>query len=223
MTPTIWGMGASSELTAQRASNRDLAAIAAVLADAFFDDPVMAWLLPGAGGRQRRLRVFFATMLRHEILRHGGVEVARVGGRLVGAALWLPPEHRHPGVGQQLAELPGLVRAFGRHLGTASVMAGAQFRAHPSDAPHWYLYAIGVQPAAQGSGVGGALLRSRLERCDADGTPAYLESSKTGNVPLYEHFGFEVTGALALPDGAPPVPTMWRNPRGRGGPRPGGR
>lgn len=200
-----------SELTVRAATRRDLAEIAVTMAEAFFDDPAMAWLLPDDASRKRRLRLFFRTQLRHEALRRGGVEVARAGDRLVGAAMWLPPGHSHPGAGQQLAGLPGLVGAFGRRLGTASVMGSAQIRAHPGDR-HWYLFAIGVHPDAQGSGVGGALLRSRLERCDAAGIPAYLESSKTTNVPLYEHFGFEVTGALALPDGAPPLPTMWRNP-----------
>jgi hypothetical protein len=37
--------------------------------------------------------------------------------------------------------------------------------------------------------------------------PRILE---TGNVPLYQHFGFHVTGTLDLPKGAPVVTTMWR-------------
>lgn len=41
-------------------------------------------------------------------------------------------------------------------------------RAHPRE-PHWYLFGIGVGPARPGTGVGSALLRSRLDRCDHDG------------------------------------------------------
>jgi hypothetical protein len=37
---------------------------------------------------------------------------------------------------------------------------------------------------------------SRLKRCDQEGLPAYLESSNLGNVPLYRHFGFRVTGTF---------------------------
>ena len=55
-------------------------------------------------------------------------------------------------------------------------------------------------------------MRSRLARCDADAMPAYLESTKSGSVPLYEHFGFEVTGTLNPPKDAPPLTAMWRNP-----------
>ncbi len=51
---------------------------------------------------------------------------------------------------------------------------------------------------------------SRLRRCDKEGLPAYLESSKLANVPLYQHFGFHVAATLGLPEGAPVVSTMWR-------------
>jgi hypothetical protein len=44
--------------------------------------------------------------------------------------------------------------------------------------------------------------------------PAYLESTKSGSVPLYEHFGFEVTETLNPPKGAPPLTAMWRYPSG---------
>ena len=50
------------------------------------------------------------------------------------------------------------------------------------------------------------MLRSRLERCDKQGMAAYLESSNPQNVPLYEHFGFQVTGVLDLPEARPPSP-----------------
>jgi hypothetical protein len=38
----------------------------------------------------------------------------------------------------------------------------------------------------------------------------YLESTEAANVPLYQHFGFEPTGPMALPDGAPVITPMWR-------------
>ena len=34
-------------------------------------------------------------------------------------------------------------------------------------------------------------MQSRLDRCDAEHAPAYLESSKPDNVPYYLRFGFE--------------------------------
>jgi ribosomal protein S18 acetylase RimI-like enzyme len=91
-------------------------------------------------------------------------------------------------------------------------MLAALARAHPRS-PHWYLYAIGVDPAYQGQGAGAALLRSRLTRVDQEGAAAYLESSKTGNIPLYEHFGFRVAEVPPLPSGVPVVTPMSRPAR----------
>ena len=179
-----------------------------MLARAFHEDPVFGWFFPVEGARHRRLQRYFVTELRHESLRHDAVQVAWVDGRIAGAAVWFPPGTWSPGT--EASALPGYLRAFGRRLVMASQYLSVAARVHPREQPHWYLAIIGVDPARQGSGVGAALLRSRLRRCDDEGLPAYLESSKAGNVPLYQHFGFHVTGTLGLPEGAPVVNPMWR-------------
>jgi hypothetical protein len=51
-----------------------------------------------------------------------------------------------------------------------------------------------------------------LERCDREGVPAYLESSKDENLPFYERHGFAATGTLHLPLGGPPIRKTWRSP-----------
>ena len=65
-------------------------------------------------------------------------------------------------------------------------------RYHPSE-PHWYLPLIGIDPAQQGKGYGGALLQHALIACDRDGSLAYLESTNPRNIPLYERHGFETS------------------------------
>jgi len=40
------------------------------------------------------------------------------------------------------------------------------------------------------------LMKTALERVDAEGLPAYLESSNARNVSLYERHGFEVIGEI---------------------------
>ena len=79
---------------------------------------------------------------------------------------------------------------------------------HPHE-PHWYLQAIGTDPARQGKGYGGVVMRRQLAFADAAGMPAYLESSKETNIPIYKSFGFEVTGEIKLP-GGPTLWPMWR-------------
>lgn len=53
---------------------------------------------------------------------------------------------------------------------------------HPPEPPHWYLFILGTEPAAQGRGLASALLAHMLARADADGMPAYLESSSERNL-----------------------------------------
>ena len=73
---------------------------------------------------------------------------------------------------------------------------------HPRE-PHWYLPLIGVDPFQQGSGLGSALMRHALARCDREGKPAFLESSNPKNVSLYERNGFEMLGRIQV--GASPI------------------
>ena len=56
-------------------------------------------------------------------------------------------------------------------------------------------------------------MRPVLEECDRDGIPAYLESSKERNVPLYERNGFRVQRTVDVPSGGPRIWLMWRDPR----------
>ena len=80
------------------------------------------------------------------------------------------------------------------------------------DEPHWYLPLIGVEPNAQGRGLGGALMRHAVARCDQEDAVAYLESSNPRNISLYERHGFEVMGEIQV-GSAPRVTPMVRHPR----------
>jgi GNAT superfamily N-acetyltransferase len=202
----------ASEETVRPAGAADVRPLAMVMARAFYDDPPFIWMLPDPATRLKRAYRFFATLTRGEALAHGGVDVAWTGSEIAGAAIWLPPGHWKPGIAGQLRTLPGFVRAFGRRLDPASELAQAMLRAHPGE-PHWYLYAIGVDPAHQGTGLASALLRQRLDQCDREGLPAYLEATKITSVPIYQHFGFQPTGEPEMPEGAPPLTAMWRPPR----------
>ena len=75
-------------------------------------------------------------------------------------------------------------------------------KAHPKE-PHWYLGVLGTDPDHQGKGIGAALLAPVLERCDREGMPAYLESSKESNIPYYERFGSGSQRELPARQGRP--------------------
>lgn len=185
--------------------------LAQILARAFYDDPQFMWLLPDPETRRARLARMFTTIIGIEALPYGGVDVARDGGDMRGGAIWLPPGRSEPTLPEKLRAAPGHWRAVTGAEFKAARMGHALARAHPEE-PHWYLKAVAVDPSSQGLGIASLLLRSRLERCDRNGMPAYLEASKPAGVPVYERFGFRTTGTVALPPGAPVVTTMWREP-----------
>ncbi|MER6816344.1 GNAT family N-acetyltransferase [Spirillospora sp. NPDC000708] len=194
------------------AQDTDAGAIAAVLARAFDDDPVWSWILPDEGSRVRRLTGVFSILLRGVHLRHEGTEAAGRQGQVEAAALWDPPGRWRVPLRAQASHALPLIRSLGIRLPAALRALGEIEKHHPPE-PHWYLAVLGTDPPAQGNGLGGALLRSRLERCDAAGIPAYLESSNPANIPFYTGFGFKVTRDLTMPGSCPPVQLMWRDPR----------
>lgn len=183
-----------------------------MLARAFHHDPVFGWLQPHAGRRAEATPGFFAAMAREHFLAGGGVEVAMSETGIAAAALWDPPGHWEQKLLEQVAMLPAVLRAFRGRLGAARALSEEMKRNHPEE-PHWYLAVIGSDPLVRGGGFGQALMRSRLDRCDDEGAPAYLESSHPDNIPYYQRFGFDVTGEIVAPGGGPSLFPMWRRPR----------
>ena len=61
-------------------------------------------------------------------------------------------------------------------------------------------------------GLGAEALAPTLSVCDAEGMPAYLESSNPRNMTLYRRHGFVEIGEIPLPDG-PSLYPMWRDAR----------
>lgn len=135
---------------------------------------------------------------------------------LAGVTVWAPPGHWQVPPRELLRRAPSIARAFGRGLPRVLRATTMVEKQHPGD-PHYYLPYIGVAPARQGNGLGTALLRPVLDRCDTEGAPAYLEATNKRNLPLYRRQGFEMREELDLPNG-PRLWTMWREPAADSGP-----
>jgi len=183
----------------RRATIEEIPAMAATLARAFAHDPFYSFLAGGAPERNQRMRDGWSGILRFGSANltetyttddHGGV------------ALWLPPGHAGPAFLDSLRMMPAVARlaGWGRLRIVTSVIAELEKRhRHHMAGPHFYLSALGVEPQRQGEGIGSALLRPVLDRCDRAGIAAYLETATARNVLLYERLGFDVVEELTLP------------------------
>lgn len=198
-------------ITVRPASPVEVPAAAAVLAEAFAADPVLAEIRPPRPGEDRVavLTALFTALVRTVPERSRALDVAVDDGRVVGAAFWEAPRP-HPGALLAfLAQVPALLRVLGLPGGLRALRHRQRMdRARPA-APHWYLAEIGVAATARGRGVGGLLLEHALGRVDGDREHAYLESSTPQNRRLYRRHGFGDGAPLTGFRSAAPV-SMWR-------------
>ena len=186
------------------ATTGDADAVVHVITLAFCADPMVRWCIPDPHSYLTAMPDFVRAFGGHAFT--AGSADWTSDGR--GAALWLPPGAEPDG-----ERMSAIVEQFGDRGILAHMPAIFEQMAqyHPTE-PHWYLPLIGVDPAGQGQGLGGVLMRHATERCDREGLPAYLESSNPRNISLYERHGFEVVGRIQA--GTSPVMTpMYRRPR----------
>jgi ribosomal protein S18 acetylase RimI-like enzyme len=182
------------------ATARDFPRLAACLARAFETDPVLRWLIPGAADRRRRAPRFYAAVLNHLA---PAATILTTDGH-AGVALWLAPRSPRPGWSAEVRYgLRMLANLRGRALHGLRLVGEIE-AAHPRTR-HWYLSLLGIEPLCQGRGLGSLLMQPVLQRCDREGLPAYLESSKEENIAFYRRHGFAVVGEVRVAGG----PTLW--------------
>lgn len=184
----------------RRAAPDRIDALATTYAGAFLDDPIVRWPLPDGPDVRDRIRQVFASIYLG-IAADGMIWEA---GDADGFAVWIPA-----GASEDMFESDASAQAS---LEPLTDDRGGRYRVLwdwiearvPDDV--WYLDAIGVDPARQGRGVGGALIRHGLEAARGAGVDAFLETATANNVQLYERFGFRVVEeGRPAPDG----PHIW--------------
>ena len=190
-------------LSVEAAPAADEAAVVDTLMLAFASDPATRWTWPAPSAYLAAFapfaRAFGGAAFVHGSAFHIGT---------AGAALWLPP-----GVGPDDQAMVALMQATASPESMVDGMQVMQQMAsfHPHE-PHWYLPLIGVDPAWQGKGVGGRLMKHATDLFDRDGALAYLESSSPRNIPLYQRHGFEILGRIQA-GSSPSFMPMLRKPR----------
>ena len=178
-------------------------AVAAIVA-AFLTDPAARFAWPAARDYLKAM-----PLAIHEFagacFEHG---TAYITADYYGTALWLPP-----GVQPNGEALEKVFRdtAKPEHMDDLLATFEKMDQSHPKEA-HWYLPMIGVDPKAQGKGLGTELMRYAIGRCDQHRALAYLETASPRNIPFYERFGFEVMEQFQM-GAAPRMTSMLRRPR----------
>ncbi len=153
------------------------------------------------------MRQLFALELAHWVFPAGGRALTTEDFR--GASVEVPPGRSS--MTMSLSGAVGLVRVFGARLRRAGPLQ-AFFDHNHLQEPHYYIRTLGVATRFQGQGLGTALLRPTLDRCDREALPAYLEASTERTAALYERLGFVHLGELRVPDWGPRFWPMRRPP-----------
>jgi GNAT superfamily N-acetyltransferase len=174
----------------------DVPDVVSVLSESFFDYPVMRFVLGAEGDYSARLETlidFFvmARVIRDEVL----LGVGGPGGLKAAALVSYPsggPSPPELGVLREKtwAEIGTQARSRYEAFGTAT----ARFEV---EGDHIHLGMIGVRRSAQGRGLGRIVLEAvhELSSSDPSSMGVTLTTEQESNVPLYEHFGYELIGS----------------------------
>lgn len=193
----------------RKATVADGSDIVNALASAFSEDPVFQWMC-GEPDTERRATPFWRRFTRSG-LAHADHEVY-VSDDCTSTAVWRGIDQWKLPTREVLAALPAMASSFRHRLPSALQLLAAMEKAHPTE-PHYYLEFLCTRRESQGQGGGSSVMTPMLQRCDAEGVAAYLESSNPRNVPFYFRHGFVETGVIAAPKDGPKLTTMWREPR----------
>jgi GNAT superfamily N-acetyltransferase len=197
------------------ASPAERAAVARCITQAFASDPVWELALRRADGRTDHHQPYW-TLFVDGAMRYGTV---RVTDGLEAVSVWLPPgasELSDAGA----AELKTLLQ---QSLAPEDVAAIHTLydRFEASRAPlahHYYLSLLATDPAHRGRGLGQQLLAADLATWDAEGVPAYLESTNSGNDHRYARAGFRPIGGFRAVRDDTWISAMWRDVGGQAEP-----
>ena len=179
------------------------------LLGAFRDDPLYTYISPDSAERVVGMRALLSAVVQFTLVYGEAWTTPEVSG----AACWLPPGRTTISIWQMPRTRFALPRAMLRFspgaLRRATEVFGYADQAHARvvSGPHWYLWALGVEPSAQRRGIAGSLLQPVLNRADAEGLPCYLETETEWNVAFYERRGFAVVEAKRTSGGSDS--TLW--------------
>lgn len=180
---------------------QDASRVVDVLCDAFFDYPVMRYVLGDIAGYSERLQTLIHFFVQNRFKKNELVLGIHGSNALDGVALV-----SYPGNPTRSAELDALREETWQTLGADArgryETFGSATTHVESPGPHIHLNMIGVRSTAQGTGVGRLLLDAvhahSVHQSDSAGVTLSTENPQ--NLSLYKHFGYTILGEGAVAD-----------------------
>jgi GNAT superfamily N-acetyltransferase len=197
------------DISPRVATAADAGSIVATLTGAFGADPLWRWAFPDPDKRTEQFETWFGLFVE-SALPNGWVWIDGTGGA---TSVWTPPGKTELNTEAKAKVEPFLTGELGAHAESVLQVMEQFEAASPDDRSFYYLSFLGTHPEYRGRGIGMKLLESNLGRVDAEGMPAYLESSNPANNVRYERLGFKPRSSFETPDGKHAVTTMWREAR----------
>ena len=164
------------------------------LTAAFADDVMWKAILPDNTERNRVMPALWRGVIAY-CQRYGLVNTTP---DVTGIACWTKPGHAHPTLWKHLRTGFLLARSVtgmsktsrARFLSVMKQIEALHRKLMPR--PHWYLWALGVDPVHQGQGIGRSLLEHGMAQAKEANIPCYLETQTEDNVLFYRKRGFEL-------------------------------
>jgi GNAT superfamily N-acetyltransferase len=159
----------------------------AVAARALRDNPMLAFSVPD--DPLSRLHVGYDTFV--DRVPAGSIG-ALLGPHVVGVAAAAPPDGcigatAAPELRTRPAGDPADASGYDRARFVISIMCD-----HDPAERHVHVGPVGVEPGAQGLGIGAAMMQALCGHLDAAGEVGWLETDKPDNVVFYRRHGFAV-------------------------------
>lgn len=188
---------------------------AQTLTRAFQDDPMFTYIFPDADQRKKSLAWQWEAVIGYSLV-YGEVYTTP---DVDGVACWLKPGNTRVTVWRMIRTGIQLQRAFESFRGKTRRVSMEvmnyldQVHERLISGPHWYLWALGVDPIRQGQGIGGKLIQPVLNLAEQMGVACYLETLTKENLAFYQKCGFEIVRAGELPGHGLKAWMMVKSPR----------
>ncbi|MBO9619915.1 MAG: GNAT family N-acetyltransferase [Niabella sp.] len=170
----------------REAQMKDKDRIVEILTRSFEANRSVNYIIPGDRKREARLKALMAYSF--DFCKRNG-EVFLTDNE-EGCALVVFPEKRKFTVTGVMKDIRLIFTGIGLANLAKTMRRESLIKKHHPGGPIYYLWYIGVAPAAQGKGIGTALLSELAQRGTTLNRTICLETSTKKNLPWYEKNGF---------------------------------